>query len=98
MNQLNNGHYYDKMYSFSEASELLELPFGRNKFYKLLVDMGLLDKEHMPSESMFVNKYMTYRYKLVPKNGEPHPSVIPFFTEKGLKYIEQLLTEKGVIS
>ena len=98
MNRLNDLQQYEKMYSFAEAAELLNLPFGRNKLYKILVEMGLLDEEHMPCESMFKKKYMTYRNKLVPKNGTPHSSVIPFFTERGLSFIEELLQEKGVIS
>ena len=98
MYRLNHKRYFDKTYNFAEVSELLNLPFGRNKLYKMLVEIGLLDDEHRPCKSMLENKCMTYRDKLVPKNRKPHLSIIPFFTERGLRYLDKLLKEKGMIS
>lgn len=96
--RLNDKGYYEDLFSMAETAEKLGLPYGRNKLYKLLVKLEVIDKEHMPNDYMTSNNYMVYRRKLVPKNGDAYSSVIPFFTRKGLKYISEFLKEKGEIS
>jgi hypothetical protein len=93
-------NYTDKttdLYSVAQAAEMLNLSFGRNKFYKLLVEQEILSNDHYPNDFMSNHQLMVYRQKSIVKYGRISYSIIPFFTQRGLTYISKFLKEKGII-
>jgi hypothetical protein len=85
-------------YTAKEVAQELELPFGRNKLYKLLVEMGILDENHMPNDFVLNRDYILYHEVRVHKGGRRlYTEYVPFFTDSGIDYVRGKFIEFGIL-
>jgi hypothetical protein len=96
------GSYNSKLrantYLAKDVVEILNLPFGRNTFYKHLTEMGLIDVDHKPTESMQKLGYILYQTPKVWMGGRRIVNTItPFFTDSGIEFIQEKFIENGIL-
>ncbi|NJJ36846.1 hypothetical protein GSQ51_17980 [Clostridioides difficile] len=79
-----------KVYSISQASKLLKLPYGRNKLMENLRNLKILQSNNEPYQT-----YIDRDYLLVELNETGDKLVItPRITGKGMKWLENKLRYK----
>ncbi|MCC0678485.1 MULTISPECIES: phage regulatory protein/antirepressor Ant [unclassified Clostridioides] len=79
-----------KVYSISQASKLLKLPYGRNKLMENLRNLKILQSNNEPYQT-----YIDRDYLLVELNETGNKLVItPRITGKGMKWLENKLRDK----
>ncbi|MCC0731200.1 phage regulatory protein/antirepressor Ant [Clostridioides sp. ZZV14-6048] len=79
-----------KVYSISQASKLLKLPYGRNKLMENLRNLKILQSNNEPYQT-----YIDRDYLLVELNETGNKLVItPRITGKGMKWLENKLRGK----
>ncbi len=79
-----------KVYSISQASKLLKLPYGRNKLMENLRNLKILQSNNEPYQT-----YIDRDYLLVELNETGNKLVItPRITGKGMKWLENKLRYK----
>lgn len=50
-------------YGFSAAASKLNLGIGRNIIFDILIEKGLIDKDHKPKQDLLDAGYMKFEYK-----------------------------------
>lgn len=79
-----------KVYSISQASKLLKLPYGRNKLVENLRNLKILQSNNEPYQT-----YIDRDYLLVELNETGNKLVVtPRITGKGMKWLENKLRDK----
>lgn len=79
-----------KVYSISQASKLLKLPYGRNKLMENLRNLKILQSNNEPYQA-----YIDRDYLLVELNETGNKLVVtPRITGKGMKWLENKLRGK----
>lgn len=79
-----------KVYSISQASKLLKLPYGRNKLMENLRNLKILQLNNEPYQT-----YIDRDYLLVELNETGNKLVVsPRITGKGMKWLENKLRDK----
>lgn len=80
----------DELLDMGQAAKALQLPYGRNKLFRKLRDMGILFKyRNEPKQYMISQGYMKIKEKIWNNGGKDHVSIQVFVTQKGLQYLSK---------
>ena len=97
MNWNFKNEFNENLLTFKQASEILNLRYGRNTFYQNLKKWGCLESNNKPTVIMLESKLMVYLEKHIRIGGSKvQISFIPLFTEKGIDFIDSKIEEKGL--
>ena len=80
-----------------EVVEILELKYGTTTLYKYMMQLGMIDENHYPTETMIKMGLLAYQRPLVKGNSGIICKYVPVFSEKGITYLESLLKEKNMM-
>ena len=83
----------DEKIDIGQAAKILNLPYGRNKLFKKLRELGVLFKgRNEPKQEYIDKKYFELKEKWVDRNEHEGFAVIKILvTQRGLEFLNELL-------
>ena len=82
-------------YSFYQVARKLNLEIGRNTIFKILIEKGFIDKDHIPQQNLVDAGYLEYEHevKYLKNSSRKIKYVMLYATKDGLEWLRGVLQE-----
>ena len=87
---------FGKTYIASDVVKILDLKYGRNHLYEYMVELGLIDINHKPTDSMIEDGLLAYQEPPITSVTKNKNQCVPIFSQKGIAFVDKLLKESGL--